>query len=126
MSERREFPRSVRAEIVHRAMNADGQICCEGCSQVLAHKKYEIDHTIPEAMIADKSRPLTAKDGQLLGYCCHRGEDGKTAKDVTAIAKVKRIEAKFRGFAGKRSSFPKPPPGMRFDWKQRRYVREAT
>jgi hypothetical protein len=99
MTMRREFPRSVREEIVRRAKNSDGIICCEGCSLVLGAKRYEIDHVIAEALVVDKSKPLTAKDGQLLGACCHRGEDGKTAQDVTAIAKAKRRGAKHDGYA---------------------------
>lgn len=78
-------------------MNERGQICCEGCRQVLGSKKHEIDHVVAEALVVDKSKPLTAKDGQLLGYCCHRGEDGKTAKDVRAIAKSKRQERRHLG-----------------------------
>lgn len=107
---RREFSNRVRAEIVHRAMNGRGQVTCEGCGQVLALKAYEIDHKIAEALVVDKSKPLTADDGQLLGYCCHRGEDGKTAKDVRAIAKAKRREGKHFGFAPKIS---RPMPGSR-------------
>jgi hypothetical protein len=44
-----------------------------------------IQDAIAEALIVDKSRTLTAQDGQLLGACCHRGEDGKTAQDVGII-----------------------------------------
>lgn len=102
---RREFPRSVREEIVRRAKNERGQICCEGCSLVLGAKPYEIDHVIAEALVVDKTKPLTAKDGQLLGLCCHRGEDGKTAKDVTNIARAKRRSANHDGYA-RRSSRP--------------------
>ena len=88
---RREFPKRIKAEIVHRAMNKDGRIVCEGCGLVLGAKLYEIDHVIAEALIADKSAALTAKDGQLLGMeCCHRAEGGKTAQDVTRIAKAVR------------------------------------
>lgn len=119
---RREFPRSVKALIVHRAMNANGQIACEGCGLILGAKRYEIDHTIPEAMMTDKSAPLTAAEGKLLGAaCCHAG---KTVKDVGAIAKAKRIEAKRLGIR-KPTSFRKPPPGMRYDWRSGRYVKEA-
>ena len=93
---RREFPRSVRAEIVHRAMLPDGIIKCEGCSLVLGKKAYHFDHTIPEAMFRDKSRPLTAKDGKLLGWdCCHKP---KTATDQGDLAKADRREAKDLGY----------------------------
>jgi hypothetical protein len=63
----------------------------------LTGKAIEFDHVIAEGFFTDKTSKLTAKDGQLLGVCCHRGPHGKTAKDVKAIAKVKRIEAKFSG-----------------------------
>lgn len=90
MANRREFSKRIKAEIVHRAMNADGKVACEGCGLVLGMKRYEIDHIIAEALVTDKSAPLTAKDGQLLGLCCHRGEGGKTAQDVARIAKAVR------------------------------------
>lgn len=122
MSDRREFPRKIKAQIVHNAMNAKGQLVCEGCGLVLGKKRYEIDHIIAEGLVVDKTQPLTAKDGEVLGVdCCHRGPDGKTSKDVTAIAKAKRVELKRLGIR-KRSTFPKPPPGSRHDWKLGRRV----
>ncbi len=123
MSPRREFPKRVRAEIVERAMQASGQIQCEGCGLMLGKKAYEIDHTIAEALVMDKTKPLTAEDGKLLGIsCCHRGPDGKTARDVAVIAKCVRIRAKHLGIK-KASGFRKPPEG--YDpWKRR--MREAT
>lgn len=93
---RREFTRSQREAIRLRATNAAGEICCEGCGAVLTGKRREIDHIIPEALRpeADKKKPLTIADGQLLGECCHRGPDGKTRHDVAQIAKGKRQNAK--------------------------------
>jgi hypothetical protein len=109
MTARREFSKRQKAEIVHRAMNAAGRITCEGCGQVLGHKPYEIDHTIPEALVLDKTKPLTIAEGKLLGKeCCHRG--GKTAKDVGDIARAVRREAKHLGIK-KPGGFRKPPPG---------------
>lgn len=103
---RREFPKSIKAEIVRRAMTPDGQIACEGCGLILGRKPYQIDHRIAEALFLDKSRKLTAADGQLLGQeCCH---GPKTAKqDVPAIAKAKRREAKHLGTVKPKGSFPK-------------------
>lgn len=113
---RREFSKRQKAEIVHRAMNASGQITCEGCGLVLGRKPYEIDHVIPEGLILDKTRELTTKDGQLLGKaCCHRG--GKTAKDVGDIARAVRRFAKDRGIK-KPGGFRKPPPGYN-PWTRR-------
>lgn len=94
---RREFPRAVYAQIVHRAM-AGGEIACEGCGLVLGKKPYHIDHTIPDALQVDKTRKLTAADGKLLGVeCCHKP---KTAIDQGNIAEAKRREAKHLGIPG--------------------------
>lgn len=102
---RREFPNIIKAKIIQRAMNSRGQVVCEGCGLVLAGKRFEIDHTIAEALVVDKSRPLTPDDGKLLGLaCCHAP---KTVDDVGNIARAKRRELKFHG-AARRSSNPIP------------------
>lgn len=121
MTARREFPGRIKAEIVKRAMNDRGFPVCEGCGAVLKPKAYEIDHTIPEALVVDKTKPLTAADGKLLGPCCHRGEDGKTNADVARIAKAKRQE---RGHILKKpSTWRKPPKGYGYDWTKKRYIK---
>lgn len=102
---RREFSPKVKAAIVMRAMNGRGFPVCEGCGGVLKLKGYEIDHRIAEALVVDKSKPLTEEDGQLLGPCCHRGPNGKTAHDQRKIAKSKRSERKIRLGLKKRSTF---------------------
>ena len=120
---RREFPKRIRLKIVQRAMNAAGHVTCEGCGLVLGHRPYEIDHVIAEALIVDKSAPLSAGDGQLLGVdCCHRGGRNKTADDVSAIARAKRRKAKHVGIK-KAPSFHRPA-GVKFDWSKGRYVKE--
>lgn len=97
MSNRREFTKPVYAEIVKRAMHPKLGLCCEGCGLVLGKKPYHVDHTIADALQIDKSRKLTAADGKLLGVeCCHKP---KTVEDVGAIAKAKRVEANYLGFA---------------------------
>lgn len=95
MASRREFTRNQCEAIVDRSRNERGEICCERCHIVLAGKPHEIDHTIPEALRpeADKKKPLTIADGQLLCLDCHRGPDGKTNDDVKRIAKGKRQNA---------------------------------
>lgn len=120
---RREFSKRVRLEIVQRSMDKDGRVICEGCGQVLGAKKYEIDHVIPEALIIDKTKELTASDGQLLGVsCCHRGGNNKTAKDVGDIARAVRRQERHLGIKKPRSF--RRPPGARFDWSRGRYIRE--
>lgn len=109
---RREFTRDVYAQIVKRAMNAAGQIVCEGCGLVLGKKPYHVDHTIPDALAIDKKRKLTADEGKLLGVeCCHAP---KTKQDVKVIAHAKRAEAKHLGIKSKKqpipsAGFPKKP-----------------
>jgi hypothetical protein len=111
---RRNFTPSQKEAIRDRAKNAAGLIVCEGCGLVLGAKPHEIDHTIAEGL-----RP--AADIQLLGMeCCHRGEDGKTGKDIALIAQAKRREVmanatkkpakrpiQSRGFPTRKSRAPK-------------------
>lgn len=118
MTARREFSDKVKAAIVMRALNDRGFPVCEGCGGVLKLKGYEIDHRIAEALVVDKSKSLTAEDGQLLGPCCHRGANGKTARDVKVIAKSKRSERKIRIGIKKPSRFPKAPAGYN-PWTRR-------
>jgi hypothetical protein len=113
---RREFTRNQREQIVERSKR-DGLICCEGCGLVLAGKPYEIDHIIPEGLRpeADKKKPITIAEAQLLGKgCCHRGEDGKTNRDVKMIAKAKRQYNGANGITSPKAKisspgFPHPP-----------------
>ena len=104
---RREFSKPVKAEIVRRAMTADGHIACEGCCLILGKKPYHIDHTIADALFLDKSRKLTAEDGKLLGKeCCH---DPKTHEhDLPIIAKVKRVEARHLGITQPKGQIKSP------------------
>lgn len=125
---RREFTRDVRAEIVKRAMNAAGQVCCEGCGLVLGKKHYAVDHKKADGLEVDKSRKLTVDDGQLLGEeCCHKPKTHGV--DRPMIDRAKRREAKHlgtkappsqkipsRGFARKeRTPKPKLPPRPMFE-----------
>ncbi len=86
-----EFPRAVKVEIRARATR-NGVVYCENCG--LPTKKFEIDHTIADALSIDRKRKLTAADGRLLcagvPSSCH---SKKTASDDAAIAKAKRREA---------------------------------
>ena len=93
---RREFSRAVKLEIIKRATR-DGMTFCEGCGCLA--KRWHIDHTSPDGLQIDKSKPLTAADGKLL---CAGSRDTchgrKTAEqDVPAIALVKRQVAAHLG-----------------------------
>ncbi len=103
---RREFTKTVYAQIVKRAMHPKHGICCEGCGLVLGKKPYHVDHTIPDALQVDKSHKLTADDGKLLGVeCCHKP---KTAVDVAVIAQAKRREEKFLGMRKPKQKIKSP------------------
>jgi hypothetical protein len=89
------FTRAVKVEIRARATR-NGVVYCENCG--LPTKKFEIDHTIADALSIDRKRKLTAADGRLLcsgvPSSCH---SKKTAADDAAIAKAKRREARHVG-----------------------------
>jgi hypothetical protein len=112
---RREFSKPVKGEMLRRASDAKGRIRCEGCGLDVTGKAIEFDHTIPEALVLDKSRALTAADGRLLGKaCCH---DPKTHKhDVPGIARAKRLEQTRVARAPSRN----PLPGSKASgWKRK-------
>jgi hypothetical protein len=118
MTRRREFSRKVYAEIVKRAFHPKLGFICEGCGFVLGKRKFHVDHTIPDALQVDKSVPLTADDGKLLGVdCCHAP---KTKVDVKNIAKAKRNERNYLGMKQKSRGFQKPA-NSKFNWSTGRY-----
>lgn len=115
---RREFSRAQKAQMLKRASDEKGVIHCEGCGLNITGKAVEFDHTIPEAMVIDKTKPLTIEDGKALGRdCCHRAPGGKTAQDLADIAKAKRREADHLGIRPpsrlKGPKFHKAPPQRR-------------
>jgi 5-methylcytosine-specific restriction protein A len=80
--------------------------------------KWDVEHKIPLALggLDDETNMAPAH------RACHAP---KTAEDVANIARAKRRKAKHLGIR-KRSSFPKPPPGYKYDWGQRRLVKETA
>ena len=113
---RREFSKAQKAQMLKRASNERGIIFCEGCGLNITGKAVEFDHTIPEAMVIDKTKALTIEDGKALGRdCCHRAPGGKTAQDLADIAKAKRREAGHLGIKHRPSrlqsaGFTRPEP----------------
>ena len=102
MTKRQEFTKPVQAEIIKRSMDLLGVIRCERCKAVVKRGWFEIHHTIADALRIDKTRPLTAADGELLcsGFrdSCHGKQTAEI--DVPAIAKAKRREAAHLGVKG--------------------------
>lgn len=112
---RREFTRAQKVAMLKRAMDAQGRIYCQGCGLNISGKAIEFDHVIPEALILDKTRELSADDGRVLGRdCCHRAPGAKTAQDLAVIAEAKRREARHLGIKPLRSrGFRRPAPQLR-------------
>jgi 5-methylcytosine-specific restriction protein A len=110
---RREFPNKVRIAAFERAKGH-----CEKCTARLVVGKFAYDHVIADALGGEP----TLENCAVLCDSCH---GIKTPSDTTAAAKVKRIRAKQVAGIKRRSSFPKPPPGYRYDWGQRRLVKET-
>ena len=64
--------------------------CCAGCAISLSGRVWHLDHAIPLAMGGDDE----PHNWQPLCVQCHAE---KTGKDVPAIAKAKRREARHKG-----------------------------
>lgn len=91
---RRNFPRGARVAIVKRATRGS-QIICERCG--ISCARFDIHHRVMDAMETDKSRKLTADDGELLCAgpdSCHAKE---TAKQAPVLAKAKARESSHVG-----------------------------
>lgn len=114
MRQRREFPPKVMVDAFERAKGR-----CEKCSARLVPGKFQYDHRIPDAMGGEP----TLENCVVLCSACHSIKT--TTKDIPAIAKVKRIRRKHIGAEPKARGFYRPP-GIRFDWKLGRNVKEAT
>lgn len=113
MAKRVEFSRADKGHMIRRASDAKGRIHCEGCGIDVTGKAIEFDHVLPEGLVrvVHPDRPLTPEDGKLLGKeCCHRGPDGKTARDVEMIARAKRLELRRAGPRIRSAGFAKAPP----------------
>ena len=110
-----EFAKSVKLEMFKRAGGPEN-LCCEGCGFPLRNKPFEYDHTIEEwerGGSQGERKPLTAADGKLLGYCCHKP---KTAQKTAERAHGNRI---IEGAARARRK-GQPVPGSRNTrWKRK-------
>jgi hypothetical protein len=101
---RREFTKTIKVAIIKRATR-DGVVYCEKCG--LPSKKFNIDHTRPDGLEVDKSKKLTAEEGQLLCVACHKE---KTVVDKANIAKAKRREEKSLGIKAETQKIASPVP----------------
>lgn len=123
--ERVEIPKRVKIVVWSRVLARAGgdplKIQCEKCGLILGKKKFQYDHKQAEVFqrIPPAERPpITADDAWLIGEdCCHKD---KTAGEVKALAKTKRLAAreagakpksKSRWACGKDSPWKKSPDG---------------
>jgi hypothetical protein len=92
---RRNFTKAVQVEIKKRSMR-DGQYYCEheGCGALIKPGRGEVHHLVMDAMETDKSRKLTAADGEHWCKPCHKKV---TKKQAAVLAKVKAVEARHHG-----------------------------
>jgi 5-methylcytosine-specific restriction enzyme A len=81
---RREFPKSIKVQVVRRATH-DFVVYCEKCH--LPTKKFQIDHVIPDAI---GGMPIIG-NAELICEACY---SVKNPQDTSTAAKTKRIEAK--------------------------------
>jgi len=88
--------------------------------------KRKIDG-VREAWIVEHVRALVLGGTDTDDNCGPAHEDCRRAKDkadVASGAKAKRMKARHLGIK-KPSSFRKPPPGFKYDWRVGRVVKEA-
>lgn len=109
-----EFSRKVRRQIIERAGGK-----CEKCGAVLKPGAGEIDHILA----AELGGEATPANGRLLCKVCHKA---KTADDVRRIRKADRQRDKATGAWKPSARKLGKPAGMKFDWSQGRYVKEAS
>lgn len=113
MTTRKSISRTLRARVFDRANGV-----CHLCSgKITVADKWDVDHILALALGG-------ADDESNFAPAHKRCHQTKSASDVGMIRKADRQRAKHIG-AGKASRWPKRD-GMRFDWSQGRYVKEAT
>jgi len=103
---RRNFDRATKVAIIKRscARREDGQPNCERCGAIGI--PLEVHHKDMDAMQIDKSRKLTADDGELLCEPCH---DPITAVQRKQLAKAQAREARALGAVKPKSQLRSTP-----------------
>jgi hypothetical protein len=111
-AERREcFEMNKQADITGRIY----LVChiCKGHIWPSRGDRWEAEHAVPFANGGRETLPAHLD--------CHRE---KTRRDVSEIAKGKRVRDKHFGIVRKKGFYR--PKGFKFDWGTKRYVREET
>lgn len=106
---RREFSEKTKIAAFNRAGGK-----CEVCFTTI-HSGAQYDHIIEEYLTHDNS----LENCKVLCAKCH---GVKTQKSRPEIDKTRRILKKRANV--KHGRFRKPPPGMKYDWKQGRYRKD--
>ncbi len=95
MTDRMEFPVKVRKAAYDRS----GGICECGCGVPFGKERVEYDHDIP----AYHGGKPTLENCRALRWSCHKV---KTAQDMQAIKKTRRIIKKQRGLTAQKATIP--------------------
>ena len=123
---RREFDRKTKVQIIKRSM-IEGVPTCERIddgARCGVTKGLEVNHKDMDAMQTDKSRKLTADDGENICKAHHQVE---TSGQMAVLANTLRIEAKHLGAHKPKSTIKQPPKPGKTTLKQDqiRALREA-
>ena len=96
-------------------------LTCHICSGSIdpARDKWEAEHVVRRVL-----KPSDAPEDVLPAHAaCH---DIKTRIDNSETAKGKRVADRHYGIKRSSGSFRKAPPGFKYDWSARRYVKEEA
>lgn len=90
-------------------------LVCHICGGMIdpIRDRWEAEHPTPHANGGVKTLPAHE--------ACH---DEKTPRDISEIAKGKRVADRHFGIRRSSGSFRKAPPGFKYDWRSRRLVKE--
>lgn len=114
MTERRSLSPKLRLVLFERAGGR-----CHICGRpIRVGEAWDMEHIVPLGL-GGADNPSNLGPAH---KACHAP---KTAEDVAAIARAKRRKAKHLGIK-QRSTFPKLPPGYRYNWRLGRPVKETA
>jgi hypothetical protein len=126
---RREFKKSVKVEIIHRACIFGSAVAIQPYCEKCRHNtkgRFEIHHLREDGLEVDKSKPLTAEDGALWCKPCHDEHTKKFSTPAVALAKRQEAAALGADKPGKKEMETKPKPTkVTFKQDQIRALREA-
>jgi hypothetical protein len=112
MANRRNFTRAVKIEIIKRSMVKGVPTCDEvvGALRCVCQKGLAVHHKKMDAMEVDKTRKLTAADGELL---CKAHHDPITKEQKGVLKKTLAVEAAHLGAKRDKQPIPSDPHALK-------------